>query len=182
MEVEPLLLSGLLLVRPKFFSDHRGLFKESYQKLRYHSLGITCDFLQDNFSYSEFNVIRGMHFQNNPAQAKLVSVVEGEIFDVAVDIRQHSPTFGKWQGIYLNSESHEQLFIPEGFAHGFCVVSPKGAWVHYKCSNIYHPTEEKTFRFDDPKVAIQWPTATPILSSRDRESCCLEEVVGEKLS
>lgn len=176
MEIDPLPLKGLLLVRPKFFKDSRGLFKESYQKNRYSSFGITCEFLQDNFSYSACNVLRGMHFQNHPPQAKLISVVEGKIFDVAVDIRPDSPTFGKWQGLYLDAEKHEQLFIPEGFAHGFCVVSPQGAWVHYKVSNIYNPKQEQTFRFDDPDIAIQWPICDPLVSERDQKSPFLKEL------
>ena len=117
-----------------------------------------------------------MHFQSTPGQAKLVSVIQGKIFDVAVDIRPESPTFGKWEGIYLEAEAHEQFFIPAGFAHGFYVVSSEGALVQYKVSSLYNPETEKTFRFDDPAFAIEWPEKNPILSARDQNSPFFAEV------
>jgi dTDP-4-dehydrorhamnose 3,5-epimerase len=170
MEIINLSIPGLQLIKLKPIPDERGFFKEFYQQPRYHREGIETVFLQDNFSYSKKGVLRGMHFQSFPGQAKLVSVIQGKIFDVAVDIRKNSPTFGKWEGIYLDAGSHEQFFIPEGFAHGFYVVSDKGALVHYKVSSLYHQETEKSFRFDDPTFAITWPAEQPILSVRDQNA------------
>lgn len=151
-------------------------FKETYKKSLYEEVGILCDFVQDNHSFSKQNTLRGMHFQQTPGQAKLVSVISGTIFDVIVDIRKDSPSFGKWEGIYLDGEKGEQLFIPIGFAHGFCVVSDS-AHVVYKVSHPYDPAEEKTFRFDDPFVGVTWPTSCPILSKRDHTSPYLKELL-----
>jgi dTDP-4-dehydrorhamnose 3,5-epimerase len=176
MELKELSLSGLKLLRPKVFHDDRGFFKESYRKPLYESCGIDCEFVQDNHSYSKGGTVRGMHFQAKPGQAKLISVLEGEIFDVIVDIRPDSPTFRKWEGVYLKSDQHEQLFIPIGFAHGFCVLSDT-AHVVYKVSSVYDPLEEKGFRFDDPSIAIHWPIANPILSPRDLRAPSFEEAV-----
>ncbi len=176
MEIVNLRLEGLKLITPRVFKDDRGFFKETYQEDRYGALGITTRFVQDNHSFSEKNVIRGMHFQLTPAQDKLVWVTGGKIFDVAVDLRKESPTFGHWEGVYLDGDSHTQLFIPTGFAHGFCVVSD-GAHVHYKVSSPYNATAEQSFRFDDPTVQIQWPTNAPILSQRDRSAPTFMEIV-----
>ena len=118
-----------------------------------------------------------MHFQRYPGQDKLVSVIEGKIFDVVVDLRKQSPSFGKWEGVILDAEEHKQLFIPNGFAHGFCVLGNKGAWVHYKVSSLYEEKEEKTFRYDDPEIAICWPLSSPILSERDRNSPLFKEAL-----
>jgi dTDP-4-dehydrorhamnose 3,5-epimerase len=166
-------LPGLKWIRLQSFEDSRGSFQEYYQKNRYEDLGIRCDFAQDNLSISKKDVIRGMHFQNDPGQAKLISVIQGKIFDVVVDIRPDSPSFGKWEGLYLNP--HEQLFIPVGFAHGFCVVSPE-AHVLYKVSNLYDSQTEKGFRFDDPDLGITWPTSHPILSERDQKAPYFKEL------
>lgn len=176
MEIENLRLPGLKLITPRVFKDDRGFFKETYQQDRYHQMGIGTCFVQDNHSFSAKNVIRGMHFQLSPAQDKLVWVTEGKIFDVVVDLRKDSPTFGEWEGVYLDGESHAELFVPSGFAHGFCVVS-EGAHVHYKVSSPYNATAEKSFRFDDPTVQIQWPSKAPILSERDRLAPTFREVV-----
>ncbi len=176
VEIIHLSLPGLKLVRLSILEDPRGSFRESYQKNRYTGHGIACDFLQDNLSFSKKDVIRGMHFQSDPGQAKLVSVVQGKIFDVAVDIRLGSPTFGKWEGVYLDASQGEQLFIPVGFAHGFCVVSETGAHVLYKVSTIYNPETEKSFRFDDPQVKIEWPTLNPLISQRDQNAPLLQEI------
>ncbi len=175
MEIIDLSLPGLKLIRVHVFHDDRGYFKECYRKTRYSDGGIDCEFAQDNLSYSNKDVIRGMHF--DPSQAKLVSVLQGKIFDVAVDIRPASPFFGKWEGVYLDADRHEQLFIPAGFAHGFCVVSDKGAHVHYKVSSPYNPATEQSFRFDDPNINIQWPCRNPIISLRDQKAPLLCEVV-----
>lgn len=178
MEIVDLSLPGLKLIRLQAFEDERGYFKECYQNERYEIQKIPIEFVQDNLSHSKYGVIRGMHYQLSPPQAKLVTPLTGKIFDVAVDIRPDSPFFGKWEGVYLDAAKHEQLFIPAGFAHGFCVVSIEGAHVHYKVSHVYAPQAEKTFRYDDPQVGIQWPVAHPILSKRDLTCPCFEEVVG----
>lgn len=170
MKTNELSLKGVLLISPQAFLDERGFFKETYHKMRYGDCGIAIQFVQDNHSFSKKNVIRGMHFQSTPGQDKLVSVTQGKIFDVVVDLRKDSPTFGRWEGIYLDGESHQQLFIPKGFAHGFCVVSNEGAHVTYKVSTPYDSATEKTFRYNDPTLAIQWPTDHPIVSPRDLEA------------
>jgi dTDP-4-dehydrorhamnose 3,5-epimerase len=174
MEVKELSLPGVKWIRPKIFSDDRGFFRETFRKPLYQGAGIECDFVQDNHSFSKWGTIRGMHFQRSPGQAKLVTVMRGKIFDVFVDIRPNSPTFGKWDGCYLDAA--EQIFIPVGYAHGFCVVSDE-AHVFYKVSNLYDPAEERNFRFDDPFVAIEWPIDTPLLSERDSKSPLLKEAI-----
>ena len=136
MEVVELSLKGLKLIKPKVFKDSRGFFLESYNEATYQEAGIDASFVQDNHSFSQKNTVRGMHFQTIPGQAKLLRVSQGEIFDVAVDIRPDSPTFGKWEGVILNSTNHHQLFVPIGFAHGFCVLSEE-AHVMYKVSSLY---------------------------------------------
>ncbi|MBS0620686.1 MAG: dTDP-4-dehydrorhamnose 3,5-epimerase [Verrucomicrobia bacterium] len=174
MQITPLSLEGVQLIRPRTFADARGFFRESYRLPLYRDLGIACSFVQDNHSYSAHKVLRGMHFQ--PGQAKLISVIEGEIFDVVIDIRPESPHFGKWEGIYLSGKEGNQLFIPDGYAHGFCVLS-MGAHVCYKVSAVYDPLLERGFRYDDPTVGIAWPLSEPILSERDQLSPYLEEVM-----
>lgn len=169
-------LEGVLLLSPKMFRDERGFFRETYQKSRYQEKGIDCEFVQDNHSYSTQGTLRGMHFQRFPGQAKLITVVFGRIYDVVVDIRKDSPTFGKWEGVYLDDLSGEQLYIPVGFAHGFCVMSDE-AHVIYKVSTPYDPEEEKTFRFDDPELGIDWPVEAPLLSERDLLAPRFSEVV-----
>jgi dTDP-4-dehydrorhamnose 3,5-epimerase len=177
METEDLFLAGLKRIKSKVFYDERGFFKESYRKPAYEKKGILCEFIQDNHSFSKKGTIRGMHFQRSPGQAKLISVIEGKIYDVAVDIRPGSSTFGKWEGVYLESEDHTQLFIPAGFAHGFCVVSDR-AHVLYKVSSLFDPAEEKGFRFDDPEVGIEWPVENPILSPKDLIAPSLREAIA----
>lgn len=176
MQIKDLSLPGVKFIRPKIFCDDRGFFRETFHKPLYSQAGIDCDFVQDNHSFSKKGTIRGMHFQRSPGQAKLVTVMEGKIFDVFVDIRPDSPTFGKWDGVFLDAALGEQIFIPVGFAHGFCVVSDH-AHVSYKVSSIYDPSEERTFRFDDPFVGIQWPIESPLLSDRDRYGPLLSEAM-----
>ncbi len=176
LTIQELKLVGPKLIRPRVFQDERGFFLESYREPLYTPHGISAVFVQDNHSFSKKGTIRGIHFQRAPGQAKLVRVVVGKIFDVIVDIRKDSPTFGQWEGVYLDDQSHEQLFVPVGFGHGFCVVSPE-AHVLYKVSTLYNAQEEKTFRFDDSSVGIQWPEPAPILSERDRSAPLLCEVV-----
>lgn len=157
-------LSGALTVTPKVFSDARGFFFESYRKSSYTGLG---EFVQDNVSKSTQHVLRGLHLQTDPnSQAKLVQVLVGEIFDVAVDLRTGSQTYGQWHGEKLSETNHKQFFIPSGFAHGFLVLSEVAVFL-YKCSNYYHPISEVTIAWDDPDIGIQWPCKNPILSSKD---------------
>lgn len=176
MQVEELSLEGVRKIRPRIFLDGRGFFRETFRRPLYRQAGIDVDFVQDNHSFSKRGTIRGMHFQRSPGQAKLVSVMEGKIFDVIVDIRPGSLTFGQWEGVYLDGAEGDQLFIPVGFAHGFCVVSDH-AHVFYKVSTLYDPSEERSFRFDDPSVGIRWPLEEPVLSERDLASPSLHEAL-----
>jgi dTDP-4-dehydrorhamnose 3,5-epimerase len=176
MEIIQLSLPGLKLIRLTSFDDERGFFKEFYRKPIYFDHGIECEFVQDNLSFSKKGVVRGMHYQTEPGQTKLVSVMNGEIYDVAVDIRPDSPYFGKWEGVHLSSDRHEQLLVPVGFAHGFCVTSDHGAYVHYKVSSPYDTATEKGFRYDDPDVAIVWPTKELFVSKRDQTSPTFKEL------
>ena len=169
MHSETLRLPGLVLIKPTIHRDSRGFFMQSYHEPSYRSVGITVSFPQDNHSRSTKQTLRGMHYQQAPGQAKLVRVVSGRIFDVAVDIRPNSPTFGQWQGVWLDAEQHHQLYIPNGFAHGFCVVSDT-AEVLYKTSSVYDPAMEKGFAYNDPDVNIEWPVDTPLVSPRDAEA------------
>jgi dTDP-4-dehydrorhamnose 3,5-epimerase len=171
-EVIDLPLAGLKLIKPKVFRDDRGFFVETYQAARYVDMPT---FVQDNHSRSTRGTVRGLHFQSTPGQAKLLRAATGRIFDVAVDIRPDSPTFGKWHGVYLDGEAHEQLYVPIGFAHGFAVVSDV-ADVCYKCSAPYDPKTEKGFRWNDPDVGVQWPVDDPVLSRRDAEAPLLSEL------
>lgn len=175
MEVRDLSLQGLKLIQPKVFKDSRGFFLETFQQSIYEKLGIATPFVQDNHSCSSQGCIRGMHFQSYPGQAKLVRVAFGKILDVAVDIRPHSPTYGRWEGVVLDDQLHQQLFIPNGFAHGFCVLSPV-AHVLYKVSSLYDPKFEKGFRWDDPRININWPIENPIISERDQQAPFLHEI------
>ena len=175
MKIKDLTLPGLKLILPKIFRDSRGFFLETFQESLYRNNGITSPFVQDNHSFSTYGVIRGMHFQSKPGQAKLIRVAIGKIYDVVVDIRPNSPTFGQWEGVYLDDEMHHQLFVPIGFAHGFCVVS-KEAHVMYKVSSPYFGPTEKGFRFDDPIIGIQWPITHPIVSERDLKSPTFSEM------
>jgi dTDP-4-dehydrorhamnose 3,5-epimerase len=159
-------LAGLKIIRPTVFRDARGAFLETYHQQRYVEAGIDTPFVQDNYSRSGRHTIRGLHLQVRAPQAKLVRVVAGEAFDVAVDVRQGSPTFGRWFGLTLSGDNYVQLYIPAGFAHGFAVVS-ETAEVEYKCSAFYDPADEIAIRYDDPAIGIQWPVAAPVLSVRD---------------
>jgi dTDP-4-dehydrorhamnose 3,5-epimerase len=173
-------LDSLLIIEPDVFGDHRGFFLESWNRKRYREAGIDAEFVQDNFSFSQRGTLRGLHFQNPLPQGKLVSVCQGEVFDVAVDIRRDSQTFGKWHGVTLTGENKRQFWVPAGFAHGFAVIS-ETALFHYKCTEIYSPQNELGFRWDDPDVGIKWPVATPTLSQRDAKAPFLKELPREKL-
>jgi dTDP-4-dehydrorhamnose 3,5-epimerase len=165
MQVNKTPIDGLLTIEPKIFADPRGMFYEVYSESRYEEHGISC-FVQDNHSISKKGVVRGLHYQVNPGQNKLVRVTRGEIFDVAVDIRKQSPTYGKWWGLSLSETNNFQLYIPIGFAHGFCVLSEL-AEVLYKCSDYYSPENERGILWNDPDLAIDWPVKDPILSEKD---------------
>ena len=173
-------LPGVLLIEPDVFKDDRGFFLETYHQKRYSEEGIAKSFVQDNRSHSTRNVLRGLHFQLRNPQAKLVYVTMGEIFDVAVDIRRGSPTFGKWEGVYLSSENNRQIFIPEGFAHGFCVLSDT-ADVLYKCSDLYNPDYEFGVLWSDPAIGIEWPVAAPIISLKDGQYPPLGRITDDLL-
>lgn len=168
-------LPGVRIVEPGVFGDERGYFLETYHQERYARHGMGFQFVQDNLSFSRQGVLRGLHYQFPNAQAKLVQVIRGRIFDVAVDIRRRSPTFGVWTGAFLSEENKRQMIVPEGFAHGFCVVSDT-ALVMYKCSAFYAPEMEKGILWSDPGLAIDWPAETPIVSDKDRRNPMLRDV------
>ena len=159
-------LPGAVILEPRRFRDDRGFFFESFREDRYAELGIPGRFVQDNFSYSEPGVLRGLHYQLPNAQAKLVSVIQGEVFDVVVDIRKGSPTFGQWVGVTLSFENGRQFFVPEGFAHGF-LVTGNCAIVHYKCTSFYEPRSEGSVVWNDPSIGITWPGRDVRLSLKD---------------
>ncbi len=166
MKVIETTIPDLLIIEPLVFEDARGLFLESYQKKRYIEFGISCEFVQDNYSRSMKNVLRGLHYQKHRPQGKLVRVVEGEVYDVAVDLRKDSPTFGKWFGLILSSQAKNQFFIPPGFAHGFQVLSDSADF-EYKCSEYYDPKDEETILWNDSTLNIKWPLENPLLSEKD---------------
>ena len=173
-------LDGPLIIEPKVFGDQRGFFLESWNRQRYRDAGIAADFVQDNFSFSRRGTLRGLHFQNPIVQGKLVSVWEGEVWDVVVAIRRASATFGRWFGLNLSADNKRQFWVPPGFAHGFVVLSDS-ALFHYKCTDLYSPKDELGFRWDDPAVAIKWPAVTPILSTRDTQAPLLKDLPADKL-
>jgi dTDP-4-dehydrorhamnose 3,5-epimerase len=169
LQVIDLELNGLKLVRPQLFGDERGFFLETYSAPRYHAAGIDALFVQDNHSLSVKGTLRGLHYQSSPGQAKLMRVSRGRIWDVAVDIRPESKTFGRWQAMELDDEKREQLFIPVGFAHGFCVLSDV-AEVQYKVSTPYDAKTECAISYADPELNVAWPIDNPVLSARDLQA------------
>jgi dTDP-4-dehydrorhamnose 3,5-epimerase len=173
-------LPGVLIIEPKVFQDSRGFFMEIYHQERYKEIGIDDVFVQDNFSHSNQNVLRGLHYQLKHPQAKLVHVIKGTIFDVVVDIRQGSPWFGQWIGKELSEFNGRQIYVPKGFAHGFCVLS-ETADVLYKCSDIYRPDDERGIHWSDPEIGIQWPVDNPLLSEKDSKFLRLDSVGPEHL-
>ena len=174
----PLSIPDVKLLTPLVFGDSRGFFQETYHADKYREIGIRCNFVQDNWSHSVKNTLRGLHMQTQKPQVKLVCVMRGTIFDVAVDMRRDSPTFGKWVSAVLSAENHNQLFIPEGFAHGFCVLSDEVDFL-YKCSNLYDPADETGIAWNDPDINITWPVSTPILSKRDAALPRLKNVTAD---
>ena len=180
VKVIKLSLPEVLLIEPTIFADDRGYFLEIFQAERYADQGVTSPFVQDNLSFSRQGVVRGLHYQLKRPQGKLVTAVQGEVYDVVVDIRRGSPTFGSWVSTILTGENGRQLYIPPGFAHGFCVVSDTAAFL-YKVTDYYAPGDEYGIRWDDPALGIPWPVAEPILSAKDRGYPGLQEAPRELL-
>ena len=157
-------IDGVFIINTKVYGDHRGYFMETYKKSDFEEAGIHCDFVQDNQSKSRKGVLRGLHFQKQFPQAKLVRVIKGEVYDVAVDLRKNSPTYGEYVGVVLSEENKKQFFVPRGFAHGFLVLSDEAEFV-YKCDNLYHPEDEGGLIYNDKTVNINWPQGYDILLS-----------------
>ena len=172
-------ISDVILVKPELIKDHRGFFMESYHIEKFTIGGIKCKFEQDNHTKSVQNTLRGLHFQVNFPQAKLLHCLKGKVFDVAVDIRKDSLTYGKWVGEILSDENMHQLYIPAGFAHGYYVMS-ETAEIAYKCSEVYHPEDELGLRWNDPDIAIEWPALNPILSNKDAILPFLADIISNK--
>lgn len=167
MQVTQIHIPGVLLFEPRLHSDHRGAFAELYHEDRYRDAGIRERFVQDNYSRSVRHTLRGIHFQEPKAQGKLVMVLEGAVYDVVVDVRKGSPTFGRWYGIELSGENLRQLYIPPGCAHGFCATSDTASFL-YKCTAYYSPENDRGILWNDPTVGIDWPINEPILSAKDQ--------------
>lgn len=173
-------LPGVVLIEPEVFKDARGFFLETYHEAKFARQAITKRFVQDNHSRSEKGVLRGLHYQLHHPQAKLCQVIEGEVLDVAVDIRVGSPTFGKWVSARLSAEKHNQIYIPEGFAHGFVVLSDSAQFL-YKCSDFYDPTDDRGIFWNDPDLNIAWGLAHPTVSEKDKKNPPLSKIHREFL-
>ena len=180
MKITNTSLNDVLIIKPEAHTDSRGFFIELFHQARYTQSGLPQHFVQDNLSFSVQHTLRGLHYQIHKAQAKLVQAITGEIFDVAVDIRAGSPSFGKWTGSFLSAENKHQMFIPEGFAHGFCVVS-ETAHVLYKCSDFYSPEDEGGIFWADPGIGIDWPVKNPVISEKDNRFQSLADILPENL-
>jgi dTDP-4-dehydrorhamnose 3,5-epimerase len=167
VRVTPIDIPGVLIIDPDVFRDPRGVFLETHHQRRYAEAGIPGPFVQDNYSSSVRGTLRGLHYQDPHAQGKLVMVMEGAVYDVVVDIRRGSPTFGKWHGVELSAQNLRQMYVPPGCAHGFCVTSERAAFL-YKCTDYYSPKNERGILWSDPSLGITWPIATPILSAKDQ--------------
>ena len=177
MNIIPTLFEGLLLIEPTCYYDERGFFLESYEKERYQSVGILDRFVQENHSRSLKNVLRGLHFTQKKTQAQILTVIRGKIFDVVVDVRKDSPTFGKWFGAELSDEGIRQIYMPHGFAHGFCVLS-EFADLHYKVSQRYDPSDDGGLLWNDSDIGIEWPVSKPIISDRDKKHPTFRNLFG----
>lgn len=173
-------LPGCLVLEPRVFEDARGFFYESFNQDKFAAVGLAPRFVQGNVSRSSQGVLRGLHFQNPKAQGKLVSVLEGEVWDVAVDIRRGSPDYGRWTGVVLSEANKRHLWIPEGFAHGFVTLSERALFT-YLCTDTYDPAADAGIRWDDPRLAIDWPVAQPLLSDKDARLPLLDELPPERL-
>ncbi|MBA4501533.1 dTDP-4-dehydrorhamnose 3,5-epimerase [Marinobacterium marinum] len=171
-------LPGVLIIEPTVFGDHRGFFKETFQLERYREAGITLPFVQDNHSRSQKGVLRGLHFQKTRPQGKLVSCSRGAVYDVAVDINPESPTCGQYVGVELTDENHRQLWVPPGYAHGFCVLSDIADF-QYKCTDYYHPEDEGGLLWNDPDIGIEWPIDEPQLSAKDQVNLTLKALLAQ---
>ncbi len=174
----PTKLDGVFLLEPTAHGDERGFLVETFRADAWREAGVDCEFVQDNHSRSAKGILRGLHFQTSPGQAKLVRCARGRIWDVAVDLRRDSPTYRQWEGHELDDERHRQLFVPAGFAHGFCVLSDV-ADVNYKLSSLYDPATEAGIAWDDPDVGVEWPITDPQTSERDRTAPRLADIAGE---
>jgi dTDP-4-dehydrorhamnose 3,5-epimerase len=181
MKVTATRIPEVLIVEPKVFGDARGFFLETWRRERYAQQGMPADFVQDNQAYSRRGVLRGLHIQHPHAQGKLVQVLLGDVFDVAVDVRRGSPWFGQWVGTRLSGENKRQFWVPAGFAHGYCVLSPEALFI-YKCTEYYHPEAEFGVRWDDPAIGIEWPLdGSPLLSEKDRNAALLADIPQARL-
>jgi dTDP-4-dehydrorhamnose 3,5-epimerase len=180
MKVTETGLPGALIIEPQVFGDSRGFFYESYNEAKYREAGIDRHFVQSNVSRSARGVLRGLHYQWPSPQGKLVSVLEGEVYDVAVDIRRGSPTFGQWTGVMLTAANHRHFWIPEGFAHGFCVVSDFATF-SYQCTALYDAKADAGIRWNDAAIGIDWPLSAPLLSDKDAKAPLLADVAIERL-
>jgi dTDP-4-dehydrorhamnose 3,5-epimerase len=176
MKVTTTELEGVVIIEPAVFRDARGFFLETYNARKYAEAGIAATFVQDNHSRSVRDVLRGLHAQRQRPQGKLVRAVEGEVYDVAVDMRRGSPTFGRWVGATLSAANFRQIYVPPGFLHGFCVLS-ETAQVEYKCTDFYDPHDELSVVWNDPQIAIDWPVKQPILSPKDAAHPRLEQIL-----
>ena len=175
MKIIETTLPGVIVIEPKVFGDQRGFFMETYQSHRYREAGIELDFVQDNHSRSAKGVLRGLHYQVEHAQGKLVHVTQGIVFDVAVDIRKGSPTFGQYYSHILSEDNHRQMYIPPGFAHGFCVLTETADFV-YKCTDYYYPEHERSVLWNDPAIGIEWPLTNVTLSEKDKKGIPLNQI------
>jgi dTDP-4-dehydrorhamnose 3,5-epimerase len=180
MKVEPRDIPGIVVIEPQVFEDARGYFLETWSRERYAGVGVPESFVQDNVSRSIRNTVRGLHLQHPHGQGKLVQVLEGEVFDVIVDVRVGSPAFGRWVATTLSGRNHRQIYIPPGLAHGFCVTADAALFA-YKCTEPYHPESELGIAWNDPDLAIPWPAAAPLLSPRDAGFPLLRDIPRERL-
>lgn len=180
MKLSETALPGVVLIEPRVFEDARGYFLETWHQSRYAEAGLDVRFVQDNVSYSRHGVLRGLHFQHPNPQGKLVYVLEGEVFDVAVDVRVDSPSFGRWVGTTLSADNKRQMYIPPGYAHGFCVTGDHALFM-YKCTDFHHPQAEVGIRWDDPDLAIAWPLTHPQVGDKDQHAPALKDLPRERL-
>lgn len=180
MKALPTSLPGVFVVEPQVFQDSRGFFYESYHEAKYANLDIHASFVQTNVSRSSKGVLRGLHYQWPNPQGKLVSVLEGEVYDVAVDVRRGSPTFGQWTGVMLTADNHRHLWIPPGFAHGFCVLSEHATFT-YQCTTLYDAVADASICWNDETIGIDWPISEPLISAKDAKATLLADVSAERL-
>jgi dTDP-4-dehydrorhamnose 3,5-epimerase len=181
VKIQETSLPGVLLIEPAVFGDNRGYFQETWNRQKFEAQGLHLDFVQDNLSFSGRGILRGLHFQNPNTQGKLVQALVGEVFDVAVDIRRGSPNFGQWFGARLSAGNHRMMYVPEGFAHGFCVLSETALFA-YKCTDSYNPKAEFSLRWDDPDIGIAWPLGdVPTLSAKDQNAVSLKDFPQDQL-